>query len=289
MTLSPERVFDPGHELPVPYKFFSRRSMRSRCTPRPFRGFAHGDQILCGNWIDRFGRKFQSNLTPTFQFDIDLREQLGIEQGTVLHAVAAVDAIAGAECIERKLGSGMAFFGQGYGIDHPGHADWLAFAERQFGVEKPEIEPGVVRDERSIPDKFEELMEDVPEQRLVCKKCARKAMHSLCACGHIPFRIVIGVIGFSGGDEIEQLHAADFHHPIARLRVESGGFGVENDFTHRLIYRTRGRRLQEPFASYLPAQQIDKSNDLALGFRQRLAGIDDVVGTLALFGVRHLE
>lgn len=289
MTLPPERAFDPGHELPVPDKFFCRRSMGSWFASRSFGSLAYGDQIRRGNWINRLGRKFQSDLATTLQLYIDLRKKLGIEEGAVFHAVTAVDSIAGAQCIERKLRARMAFFGKTYGIDHPGHADRLALAQRQFGVEKSEIKPGVVRDERSIADKFEEFAKGFPKQRLVGKKGARKTMHRLCARGHVTLWIVIGVVSFPGGDEIEYLDAADFHHPVTRLWVEAGGFGVENDFTHRVIYRTRGRRLQGQFASYLGVQQIDQSDDLALGLRERLTGIDDVIRPLALFGVRRLK
>jgi hypothetical protein len=42
------------------------------------------------------------------------------------------------------------------------------------------------------------------------------------------------MIGLAGRHVIEHLDAADLDQPIAAQRVKAGGFGIKNDFAHRL-------------------------------------------------------
>ncbi len=61
---------------------------------------------------------------------------------------------------------------------------------------------------------------------------------------HVAFGIVIGVEGLTGRDEIDHFYAADLDHSVAGFRVQSGGFGIENDFTHSRCYRPDSWEIQ---------------------------------------------
>ena len=37
----------------------------------------------------------------------------------------------------------------------------------------------------------------------------------------------------AGFNPVHHLNTADFHHPVAILRIKAGGFGVENYFPHK--------------------------------------------------------
>ena len=96
------------------------------------------------------GGQAEPDLPPAGQLDIDLRQQLGVEQRAVPGAVAAVDAIAGAQRVERILGPGMARTGQRHGIDHPLTAKRWQPAHLKLGIDEAEVEPGIVRDQLGL-------------------------------------------------------------------------------------------------------------------------------------------
>src|SRR6478752_1702805 len=90
--------------------------------------------------FDRGGRAFggerKADLPPAGEFDIDLREQLGIEQRAVEHAVAAIDSVTHAERVERMLGPRMAPACQHQRVDHPLERDLGMAAGAKLPVEE---------------------------------------------------------------------------------------------------------------------------------------------------------
>src|SRR5688572_21999883 len=98
----PDRSLDPADEYRVACKFLRRRRLRARCAEGPVapRHFDGGDHASVG----AYPRQLEPDLAPAGQLDIDLRQQLGVEQRAVLDPVAAVDAVAGAQRVERQLG-----------------------------------------------------------------------------------------------------------------------------------------------------------------------------------------
>ena len=66
------------------------------------------------------GDQAKPDLAPAGQLDIDLGEQLRVEQGAMLDAVAAVDPEAHAQGIEAVLGAGMAGPREGQRVDASG-------------------------------------------------------------------------------------------------------------------------------------------------------------------------
>ncbi len=98
-----------------------------------------------------------------------------------------------------------------------------------------------MNDERAVPDEGDELVGDLGEERLVGKKFLAQPMDVESGRRHVPFGIDIDVEALAGRDVVLELDAADLHEPMPVLRIEAGGFGIENDFTHRVTLQTRGR------------------------------------------------
>src|SRR5207245_341913 len=87
----------------------------------------------------------------------------------------------------------------------------------------------------------EELIDLLREEWLVDEELGRKAMHGKGFCRHIALGIEVAVKDLPRRHAVENLDAADFDQPVASQRIEAGGFGVENDFTHKPPIRASRR------------------------------------------------
>ena len=153
----------------------------------------------------------------------------------------------------------------------------LTAAERQFGIEEAEVERGVMRDQRRIAEKFEQLVDALMETRLVRKEGDRQAVHALCLGGHVAIGMKIGVETAPGLDPVDQLDAADFDQPVTVGGTEAGRFGVEDDLAHDRQYRIpRARR-----------QAMRMRTSAAVSRRVRPVAITKSARR-ALFGIGHL-
>ena len=121
-------------------------------------------------------------------------------------------------------------------------ADERPAALAELVVEEAEIEAGIVRDQRAIADELEQLLAHVAEGAACRQEAVGQAVHRLGLARHRPAGIEIGVEGAPGLDPVDQLDAADLDHPVAVLRAEAGGLGVEDDFAHGLDYESRAPR-----------------------------------------------
>ncbi len=86
--------------------------------------------------------------------------------------------------------------------------------------------------ERRVGDEFQEFLDHLRKQRLVGQEFAGKTMHGESFRRHVALGVDVPVKGLAGRHPVEDLDTADFDQPIAAQRVEAGGFGIEDDFTH---------------------------------------------------------
>ena len=208
-----------------------RRTGRMR-TCRAKWALAAYDDRRNGDVLAGLGRKLEADLAAAAQLDVDLGKQFGVEQGAVLGAVAAIDAVAGAQRVERQLGPRMPHAGERDGVDHAALAHRLEPAHGQLGVEEAEVELRVVRHEWTVTEELEQLQRVLVETLLVGEECVGKAVNLLGGKRHRPLRIEVSVERAAGRHAVDQLDAADLDHPVAALGVESGGLGIEHDFAH---------------------------------------------------------
>ena len=112
-------------------------------------------------------RQLQTDLAPAGKLDIDLGKQLSVEQRAVLDPVAAIDAVASAQRIERMLGPRMAPSSDRQRVDHSFQRNFGMAAGAELAIEEAEIELRVVRDERRIGEEIEQIEHAFMESRLV--------------------------------------------------------------------------------------------------------------------------
>ena len=154
----------------------------------------------------------------------------------MLDAVAPVYTVACAQGVERVFCPRMLLSGDGDGVDHAIQTNRLAPQPFKLHIEKAKVETGVMRDERRIAQEFEQRVDALRKNRLRLLETDRQAVNVFGVCRHVAFRIVVGVKGLPSRHSAPHFHASNFHHPIARLRVKAGGFGVEHNFSHGAHY-----------------------------------------------------
>src|SRR5271167_3407616 len=117
-------------------------------------------------------------------------------------------------------------------IDHPLASHRGAAGAFQFGIEEADIESCVVRDQKRIAEKSDQLFRLVGKQRLVLEEFAGEPVNLERLFRHVAFRIEIAMEHFAGRKTINEFDAADLDQPIALKGIEPGGFGIENDLAH---------------------------------------------------------
>ena len=143
-----------------------------------------------------------------------------------------VDAEAAAQRIQAGRRAGELTPGKRDGIDCPvvGKAYVADLAE--LGIEESQVELGVVDYQHRIAQEGEHVLGDLGEFRLLRQELTGQPVHLEGIGRHLALRIDIGLKTFARGDVVDQLQASDFNDAVARLGVEPGGFGIENDFAH---------------------------------------------------------
>lgn len=145
----------------------------------------------------------------------------------------AIDAIARAERVERVLRAGMLAARDRQRVDHPRlFVDRRKAQRAQLAIDEAEVEGRVVRDQRRVADKVQELGHTLGKDRLVLQERVGQAVYRLRLGGHRSFGIEIGVIGATSLDPVDQFDTADFDQPVAFRKFEPCRFGVENDLSH---------------------------------------------------------
>jgi hypothetical protein len=94
--MRPERIGQSSDKRSVAGKFLFAREMRPRRSRR-----ANGDRggfQIDGN-AARVRDQAEADLPAARELDVDLRKQLRVEERAMLHAMAAVDAEAHAQCV----------------------------------------------------------------------------------------------------------------------------------------------------------------------------------------------
>ena len=101
-------------------------------------------------------------------------------------------------------------------------------------IEEAEVERCIMRDERRILEKFDQLFDAICKKRLGRKEEVRQAVNRLCLGRHWSKRIEVGVEMTAGLDPVDHLNAADLDHSVSACRIQSCRLGVKNDFAHVL-------------------------------------------------------
>jgi len=106
------------------------------------------------------------------------------------------------------------------------------FESAQFRVQEPEIEAGVVDNERRVAQKLEQRIDHGTERRFVRKKFIGKTVHALRLKRNVPFGIDIGLKALAARQVIEKFDAADLDDAMSVGGIEAGRFRIQHHFTH---------------------------------------------------------
>src|SRR5262249_15090964 len=101
------------------------------------------------------------------------------------------------------------------------------------GIEKSEIECGIVCDQRGVADEGEEFVDDLGEQRLVLEELGRETVNLERRARHLALGIDVTMKALAGGNLVVELDAADLDQSIALVGIEASRFGIQHDFPHR--------------------------------------------------------
>ena len=132
----------------------------------------------------------------------------------------------------------MAHAGQRDGIDHTVTPQRRETAFAELHVKEAEVKPRVVCNQRRIGEESQQFLRFGGKQGLVGEEGIAEPVNRLGSRGHRPLGIEIGVKSSTRFDPVDHFDATNFHQPVAALRIEAGGFGVKNHFTHCIGYRS---------------------------------------------------
>ena len=108
-------------------------------------------------------RQAKDRLPASGQLDVNLRQQLGVQQCTMLDALAPIDAKPSAQGIKTVLGARVPRPRQDQSVDHSAQANGIARAALQLMIEEAEIEAGIVCNERRVTNEFQQLLDLSPK------------------------------------------------------------------------------------------------------------------------------
>ena len=112
------------------------------------------------------------------------------------------------------------------------HLDFRLSEPRKFGIDEAKVEHGIMRDEFRAVEKFEKLVQNFRECRLVQQLFVADAVHrKRLGMNLTPLRVDVFMESAACGKLVDQFHAADFDHAVLQS-FQTGGFRIENDFTH---------------------------------------------------------
>ncbi len=174
----------------------------------------------------------ERRLSPADQLEIDLGQELGIEQRAVLLAARVVDSEAPAQGIEIGRRAGLLAPRELDGVDRARAVETGPSNAIELGVEKADVEPRIVDDQLRVGDEVEKRLGDVGEQRLAGQELSGQAVDVERVRRHVALRVEVVLEGLAARHVVDQLETADLDDAVAGARIEPGGFGIENDFTH---------------------------------------------------------
>ena len=168
--------------------------------------------------------------------EVDISQDLGIQERPVELPVGVVDAVALTQRIQAVALAGVHLAGQCKRVRHLtqiAHRRDSALYACQLGVEEANIERCVVYDQLGTTNVVDKVFEDIRKSRFVGEELGGNAVYLDGSGVDLPLRLKILMEVVAGEAPIYQLHTADFDDPVPLLRLQTGGFGIQYDLTHR--------------------------------------------------------
>jgi hypothetical protein len=112
---------------------------------------------------------------------------------------------------------------------------WKAwrFSRFELGVEEADVERGVVDDHLGAGQKAQQVVGHLGELGLVGQKFIGQAVDAGGLLAALALGVEVDMAGLAGEPAVDHLDAADLDDAVAALGAQAGGFGVEEDLSHR--------------------------------------------------------
>src|SRR5271156_162772 len=150
----------------------------------------------------------------------------------MLGAARIVDRVPHAKIVEPIGSARMLAARNQERIDHT-LPRYQGFARTlELGVEKAEVERGIMDDERCVPEKGNQIVRHFGEEGLILEEFLAQPVNRECFRRHAALGIEVSVEGLAGRYAIDQLDAADLDQTMAVQRIKTRGLGIEHNFAH---------------------------------------------------------
>src|SRR6185503_4895621 len=100
-------------------------------------------------------------------------------------------------------------------------------------IQELDVEVGVVDDELGARHELQELARDVRKLRLRGEELVLDAVHLERAAVDLALGVDVAMEAVLRWSAVDELHAPDLDDSVAGTRLETRGFGVEDDLTHQ--------------------------------------------------------
>src|SRR5258708_3310592 len=173
---------------------------------------------------------------PAGHRQVDFREKRRVEQGPVERAVSVIDLVALAQGVERVLLPRVQLARDFQRIDDARAVrfDRLKSEPAQLEIQGFDVESSVVDHQLGAVNVVEELGRDLAKLGFVLEELLVDAVHLERAFLALALGIDVAVEVVSRDAPAQDLDTAQFDDPVAETRVQAGGFGIQDDTSHRL-------------------------------------------------------
>ena len=130
----------------------------------------------------------------------------------------------------------MTAAGEHQGIDESFPSERGLGTPLQLGIKKTMIKKRVMRDQRRLADERDQFVRDLGKARFVPQKLGGQAVHRKSLLRHVALGSKIMMKDLPAGNPVDELDTADLDQAVTLKRIETGGLGVEHDFTHCLAW-----------------------------------------------------
>lgn len=196
--------------------------------------------ILVGLALAGFARQIEFGLATRHQ-EVDVRQDLRIEQGTVQGTVRVVDAVAIAQHVQVIALAREEIPRHRQGIRDAADIRRLEVQTElaELIVHEAHVKGGVVGDELGAANELDEIVRYLAKRGLVRQEGIRDAVHGDSLGVHQPIRLDVDVEMVAGEFAVDHLHTADLDDAVPKIDraargVHAGGFGIQNDLAIQL-------------------------------------------------------
>ena len=130
--------------------------------------------------------------------------------------------------------------------------EWLAVQSRQLGIQKADIERGVMNQYLGVRDKFKQPISNLGKFGLIAKPLTTQTMNGHRAFINVTFRIDIKVQMPATDASIQDFQTADFDDAVPILNRQTGRFSVQHHLANQRGFQSQFSNSLSVFCDDVP-------------------------------------